>query len=135
MKFDRLLFLILSSLFYQTLSFAQIKTNYELIDSLLDSSANEIVKSLNKQDSFTLNFIGSDDYLILKSKLIGHLQQKGFNLVKASEGSKTINFGLEEVGVNYSNLFRDGLFGTYFLKRTINLNFSAFTSDKFNIEK
>lgn len=100
---------------------AQTKTNYQMIDSLIGLSAIEIVESLNAGDTYQFTFESADEYKILKSKIFESLANNGRNCVEDEIRDDKINYILEEANVNYSELFRDGIFGEFLVSRISNI--------------
>jgi len=109
--------LVLSSeLFSQTLS------NLERINLLVDVSTEKI--SSNLQDttkSYNLVNKTLSEYSILNSRVIAGLSKNGIKIDNDSSHSNQINYIISHAGVEYSDLFRDGLFGEYLLERKFDI--------------
>lgn len=129
MKFGKLIQILLSVLILQSLSIAQYQSNFEQIDSLLGISASEISNELDLNKKYTLEFVGSSNYKILESKIIGHLQGNGIELSTEQNGNSKLNYNVDEARIEYGDVYRDGLFGTYNVRR------SAQISGSYNIIK
>jgi hypothetical protein len=112
---------------------AQTKTNFEMIDSLLFLSTEEIAEELNKNEDYFLEFIAADDYVILKSKVIQFLKLRDFNIIDTEKTQNKLLYTIEEVKINYTDIFKDGLFGTYLVKRESHLNGSFYLINNGNI--
>jgi hypothetical protein len=112
---------------------AQTKTNFEMIDSLLFVSTEKIAGELNKEEDYFLEFIAADDYEILKSKIIQFLKLRDFNINDSENAQNKLLYNLEEVKINYTDVFKDGLFGTYLVKRESHLDGSFYLSKNGNI--
>ena len=106
--------------------FAQSKTNFEIIDSLIYLSIEQISEELNQNDEYLLEFIGADDYDILKSKVIQFLKYQDIGIVESEKNQNKLTYNLEAIKINYTDVFKDGLFGTYLLRRDAYLNGSFF---------
>ena len=97
------------------LSNAQVKTNFELIDSLIKISANEISKKINVDESYKLNYKSAEEYSVLENTVIKYIQE---NKISIGNNNNVLNFSLEEAKIYYPEMFRDGLFGEYLIDRT-----------------
>ncbi len=117
---------IIFSASLQIPSYAQSRTNFDIIDSLLDASVEQIVEKIDKNDIYFLNFVGSDDYIILAERLKQNLQKHGVNLIDNSKVSSVINYGLNEARTEYEELFQDGIFGEYLVKRSVFIDHSFY---------
>lgn len=102
-------------------SFAQ-KTNFELVDSLVVMSAKFIYENENTSQTYAIEFIGSSDYLVLKTKIIANLQKFGFRLTEDSENVQVLNYNIDEVKISYSEIFKDGIFGGYLVERSASIS-------------
>ena len=134
MKLEFFLIILVSLLFTNHKNFAQ-KTNFELVDSLVQMSAKLIAENENSQNTFALEFSGSSDYQVLKAKVIASLQKNGFELMDDSENVKVINYNLDEAKTRYSKIFKDGFLGGYLVERIANLKGSYFIINSKNIEE
>lgn len=94
------------------------KTNFELVDSLMLMSIENIAENESTSEMYLIDFNASNDYLILKSKVISNLQKYGFRLTDDSVNNQILNYNLDEVKISYSEIFKDGLFGGYLVKRS-----------------
>lgn len=117
-----------------TCVFAQSKTNFEIIDSLIYLSTESISDELNQNEEYFLEFIGAADYEILKSKVIQFLKYKDIRIAESENNQNKLTYNLEEVKINYNDVFKDGLFGTYLAKREAYLNGSFFLTKNGNID-
>lgn len=134
MKKYQLLLGILSFLVIYSVSTAQSKTNLELVDSLIHISINDLALNINNEKLNTLIFNSSVDYSVLKSTVIRYLQNNNFELSEDLNNHDKINYTLEEIKINYSEVFRDGLFGAYLVGRSANIAGSYFKSSDGRIE-
>lgn len=134
MKKYQLLLGILSFLVIYSVSTAQSKTNLELVDSLIHISINDLALNIGNEKLNTLIFNSSDDYSVLKSTVIRYLQNNNFELSEDLNNHNKLNYTLEEIKINYSEVFRDGLFGAYLVGRSANIAGSYFKSSDGRIE-
>ena len=116
--FSSILFLfalLANSVFTQTL------TNLEQINLLVDSSALKIV--LKIQDTSKVYNIENNtpsEYSILDSRIVSGLNKFGIKILESSINK--ITYTISKAGVEYTDLFRNGLFGEYLLEGKFNLN-------------
>ena len=54
--------------------------------------------------------------MVLKSKIIANLQKQEFRFAEDSENSQQLNYNIDEVKINYLEIFKDGLLGVILLK-------------------
>ena len=105
-----------SGLFSQTLS------NLERINLLVDASTKEISSaSQDTTDSYKLVNKTLNEYNILNSRVVAGLSKNGIKIDNDSSLSNIISYTISHSGVEYSDLFRDGLFGEYLLERKFDL--------------
>lgn len=114
---------------------AQSKTNYQMIDSLIGLSAIALGENLNVGDAYQFTFESAKEYKILKSKILETLVNKGRNCVEDEIRDNKINYILEEADVNYSELFRDGIFGDFLVSRISNIRGKYFIDSETNKNK
>lgn len=107
----------------------QIKTNFEVVDSLLKKSGKEISKDLETNSEYYLNFIAPNDYTTLENKLIEAFQKENLK-ISTNDLSPKINYSLDQIKLNYSDIFRDGLFGSFLVKRSTSLSGSWYINDE-----
>ena len=105
------------------------KTNFELADSLIYLSVKNIAENVNNDVEYTLKFNSSEDYLILKAKVISHLQKYKFELNENLDNEQILNYNIDEVRINYSEVFRDGFLGTFLVNRKGELKGSYYISN------
>ena len=127
-----------SELFSQTLS------NLERINLLVDVSTEEIYsKQQDTIDSYSFVNKTPSEFSVLNSRVIAVLSKNGIKIDNDSSQSNKINYTISHAGVEYSDLFRDGLFGEYLLERKFHLmgnyvveqNDVVINSDTFEISK
>ncbi len=115
MNFKIKIFLLL---FTSSLLFAQGKTNLEMINKLVDSSSIKIASEItNKTVEYSLQLNSVAEYKELNGIALTSITKNGIKLNTNSTKANKINYSITQAGVEYSNLFRDGLFGNYLLER------------------
>lgn len=128
MKLEFLLITLISIFVINQQNFAQ-KTNFELVDSLILMSAKNIAENENTSQTYSLEFNGSSDYLVLKTKIIANLQKHGFRLTEKPDNNQVLNYNIDEVKISYSEIFKDGIFGSYLVERSTYLRGSYFINN------
>lgn len=111
---------------------AQTKTNFELISQLVNESVNDI-SGMNTSKDYTLEFVGADDYKIFEVKLIQALKSKNITIVKENKLSDKLTYSLGEIKIIYDNVFKDGIFGNYLVKRDAAIKGSYFLTNSGNM--
>ncbi len=119
MKKISLYLIFIISLFICTSSYSQVNDNLNSIYSLIDSSASEIINN-NKYDSLKnyINVIAPDNYMLLKNRALFSFKKNDIHS-KSMANKFVIIYSIDKVGVNYTDIFRDGLFGAYLLERKV----------------
>ena len=118
---------ILLLLFISSLLFAQGRTNLEMINQLVDSSTTKISNEIiNRSVGYNLQLNSVIDYSRLDERVLSSFSSRGIKLIIDSTEANKLNYSITQTGVEYSDLFRDGLFGDYLLERKFVLsgNFS-----------
>ena len=137
-KINRIQLIIIISLVINFTNFAQVKTNLEVVTDLVSKSVKDIVQNTETIDNkeFAIKFVAADDYSILRTKLISELQKNDFILFDKNEskniGLQTLTYTLDEVGVKYKKIFKDGILGTYLVERESLIKGSFFIEEKNN---
>lgn len=136
--------IIFITLVFSSELFSQTLSNLERINLLVDISTEEISSNLqNTSDSYNLVNKTPSEYSILNSRVIAGLSKNGIKIDSDSSHSNQISYIISHAGVEYSDLFRDGLFGEYLLERKSDLigNYVVekegvvFSSNTFEINK
>jgi len=133
MKNNQLLLGVLLFFVIYSLANAQSKTNLELAETLVHKSIDDLAGNISNDNIYNLIFVGSNDYSVLKSSVIGYLQNNNFQLSENTDHQK-LNYSLEEINIIYLEVFRDGLFGAYLVKRKAEIRGSYFISNEERIE-
>lgn len=99
--------------------YSQTKSNLEIIHLLIDRSAesisNEIAESNN---SYSVSFNSVDEYTYLENRLIAQLSTIRSIVIDSLINNSIIKYNLDYAGINYTDTFKDGLFGGFKLTRT-----------------
>lgn len=102
---------------------AQTKTNLDLLYNLIDSSTIPVYETIKStQDPVAFEFNLQDQHKTLSSRLISKIAEKNVNIAKVDLIGKLIKYGIEQTNVEYGEVFKDGLFGSYKVNRTVNLS-------------
>jgi hypothetical protein len=110
-------------LFLVNTSFGQDLSNLQIFNNLADSVSEKIIRGLPNSNS-NLEITSTNDrdlnilYEFIKIKLI----RSGIKLGSESEYDEKISLSFSEAKVEYNNLFKDHLFGNYYMSREINLS-------------
>ncbi|MFZ1291882.1 MAG: hypothetical protein WAR79_17420 [Melioribacteraceae bacterium] len=109
---------------------AQIKTNLEIVDSLLGVSVSEINSlKIDKNLSFKFEFNSPQEYSAMSNSVIEKLQNVGFILnSEENSNSEILNYSIKNIFVEYPEMFRDGIFGEYLVNRKIKVEGSFYFS-------
>ena len=107
-----------SGLFSQTLS------NLERINLLVDASTKEISSATqDTTQSYKLVNKTLNEYNILNTRVVAGLSKNGIMIDNDSSLPNKISYTISDAGVEYSDLFRDGLFGEYLMGRRFDFLF------------
>ena len=114
--------------------------NLEVFYTLIDSSSENLIKNLPDSDrELNLNLNLGRSYTLFENHLMAILSKAGYkiNSKNTIENKISVNYVLDKAKVNYGEMFRRGLFGSYFLPRQLEIsgNYSiknnSFTFEKF----
>ncbi len=115
------IFLVLISI--SEIIFPQTKTNLEVLYSLNDSLVNQIDENIpQNNDKIILTLNLGDSYSIFSNHIKNDFIKNGKEIFTIPPGELNlpeINIVLEEAGVQYGELDRDGWFGDYYVPRTL----------------
>ncbi len=120
---------ILFFLFISALTFAQSRTNLEMLNKLVDSSAYAVsskILDLNKE--YNVEYEAVAEYSALNKRVKNSFVRNGI-AVNFDNTINKISYSILLASVTYSDLFKDGLFGEYLLERKFIL------SGEYSIEK
>ena len=103
--------------------FPQTKTNLEVLYSLNDSLVNQISEDIpQNNDKIILILNLGDSYSIFSNHIKNVFIKNGkeiFTIPQEESNLPEINIVLEEAGVQYGEVDRDGWFGDYYVPRTL----------------
>lgn len=120
--------------FYSSLSLPQQKTNLEIFYSLADSAAGEFISSIPASvTAVDLELSSGSVYSVFNSRIISSLNKQGIKTSGEDNLLKTI-FVVDNAATVYSEIFRNGFLGEYYLTRNLSLsgNFIAAGNDSVN---
>lgn len=125
----RLLFLIL---ILQSASFSQTISNLDRFYILIDSASNILIKDLGNIKKINLELNFGVDYSVFANKVRGNLLRSGIQLVSDNSDEQNfvrVNFVVDNSFVGYSEPEKDGIFGDFFIQRTLELSGNYFISN------
>lgn len=105
----------------QSLSFAQIKTNFEIVDSLISVSVKNISLELNKTEKYNFEFNGADEYKIFQNKVSSYFVNDDVILAEDKQDGKLV-YTLNEAKCNYSEVVKEGFFSGFLVNRKITIS-------------
>jgi hypothetical protein len=110
---------------------AQVKTNLEVIDLLVEKTVIGISDALpGDSKNLEFNYYSSEEMKLLKSNFISSFNENEYRLITSgSNDSIILELTLNSADVEYTDTFRDGLFGNYLVERKIDLNGSYYISE------
>lgn len=113
---------------------AQIKTNLDIMNTLIDRSVADISNNINNESEIYLNYNSSGKYNLFKNRIVTDLQKKVNKLWdKRGEGINELSYSLSRAKVNYDDVIKDGLFGGYLVKRNISISGNYYLSGNGNV--
>jgi len=114
-KFENYLRKILIPLIFlfNHLLFAQVESNLDRINLLINKTCNEINDTI--KHSAIINFQAPSNLYFLKNRAEVNFNQF-YN--KNNLLPDTLNFTLEAAGINYNKIIKNGFFGDYLVERT-----------------
>ncbi len=121
-------------IFYSFQGFTQQKSNLEIFYSLVDSAAGELISNIpSSVNSVNLELNSGTIYSVFNSRIISALNKQGIKISEDGNPFKVI-FVVEKASTDYSEIFRSGFLGDYFLTRNLTLkgNYFAAGNDSVN---
>lgn len=98
---------------------AQVKTNFEIFNTLVDSSAYLISSKISKQDrKYFVEQNTINEYSPLSKRIENSLARNKISVGYDSTCDKIV-YSISQASVGYSNLLKDGFLGNYLLERKI----------------
>jgi hypothetical protein len=104
-------------------AFGQTKTNLEIFYSLVDSSVNAMADEIpSNQNKINLSLTLGNAYSIFNNQIISSITKKNKSIVDSNiKDALTINYVIDKAGVQYEDMFRDGLLGDEKVPRILEL--------------
>jgi hypothetical protein len=102
----------------------QVRDNLEIFYTLIDSSGENVITDLPVSvKDIDVNFNLGNSYSLFENHLMSVFNKKGYKINFQSSAVEKIfiNYVLDQAKVKYGDIFRSGLFGSYFLPRTIEI--------------
>lgn len=101
---------------------AQPASNLEVIYGMISNSIDSIKPHIDGKELF-LEFNSPSDFSFLRNQVILNFSDNGFEIYDTRDKTdKKLGYTIDNIKVNYDKVFRDGLFGDYFVERGISLN-------------
>jgi hypothetical protein len=105
--------------------YCQSKTNLNLFYSLVDSAVISASKYIpSDQKDIKLNLKLGNSYSIFEDRIISDFAGKGKKIVpndSLKQNDLMLNFVCENANVTYGKMYRDGLFGSFYVPRTVSI--------------
>lgn len=102
-----------------SICYSQTRSNLEIIHRLIDRSAESISNQIADSNiSYSVFFNSVDEYTYLENRLIAQLSTIRSINIDSLINSSMIRYNLDYAGIQYSDTFKDGLFGGFKLTRT-----------------
>lgn len=112
---------ILLLFFLSPVCSSQPKTNLDIFYSLVDSSANALLKEVPssiREADIEMNM--GEAYSVLATEFISVLNRK--NIISGSARALKLIYVIDNAKIEYSEMFRDGFLGNYLMVRTASLD-------------
>ncbi|MCH7827803.1 MAG: hypothetical protein IIC75_07525 [Bacteroidetes bacterium] len=127
---------ILSFLIFSSFVFGQNKTNLNIFNELVDSSVISFINNLpvNKK-RINLKLELGTSYSLFKNRILNYLTEREIKVTvypSIKVNATKINYSIEEMNVDYSEIYRDGMFGDFLMPRKLSLK-GSYSIEKENI--
>ncbi len=111
-------------LLFSTNIFSQTKSNLNIFYSMVDSSSSLLLSNVpNGNKKIEINMPPANTYFILNERLLNSLASKGIDIKPDSISRKLrVNYVIDNARVSYTNMSRNGVFGSYYVNRNITLS-------------
>lgn len=114
------LFLLALIMLPASAAIAQTDSNMDIFNRLVDSSVVKINKVIpGNGDTIAVRFSPAENYSVFRNRVVLDFSRLGRKIVPGS--SNVVNYSIVKAGVNYGDMYRDGVFGDYFMPRTLSL--------------
>lgn len=112
-------------------TFAQRKTNLQLINKLIEQSVAKADSSLGGKREIGLKVISTQPLEVIKAKIFQSFADRGYVLKSITEEMEvSIDYIFTSAKVEYKNSFSDGLFGGTAMERIVSLSGSFVITKK-----
>lgn len=131
----RLLFFLL---LLQISVYSQTISNLDKFYTLVDSASSMLLKDLGDAKKVNLELNFGIDYSVFANQVRGKLLRNEVQLVGDNSDEQNfvrVNFVIDNSFVGYSEPEKDGIFGDYFTKRTIELSGNYFISNSSQVKE
>ncbi len=132
----RKIYLSLLVFIFIVFSNAQSKTNLEILNSLIDSVAEEISNNYNSTNSeFDLEINTPNEYTFLKNRITFSLKNNDLNIfTNVDTTDKKIIFNLDKAVTNYHQIIKGGIFGDLLLERELIISGTYYLENDYKVE-
>ncbi len=115
---------VLIAFVFCSIIIGQSKSNLDQFNSLIDKSVSIIYdQKVESNSDYYLDITIPNQYLIFKNRIFNSFENRSIAIVDSkSKSNSNINYSLENVQITYSDVFRDGLFGSYLLERNAGIS-------------
>jgi len=104
-------------LFISASVFTQSRTNLEMLNILVDSSTSVISSQISDSNfEYNIEYQTVAEYSALNKRVENSFVRNGTR-VSIDKVINKISYSISQASVNYSDLFKDGLFGNYLIER------------------
>lgn len=125
---------IIFVLFIPSFIFGQTKTNLDIYNELVDSSVISLINNLPQgENEINLKLELGDSYSFFQNRILYDLNEKKIKInmfPTLKDGVSGVNYVIEEMDVNYSDIDRDGMFGDFMMPRELNIEGNYSISNK-----
>ncbi len=118
-------FIAVLILFAGTPLFAQVKTNLNIFYTLIDSSAGQAAASFPESERKAIIQLNlGTGYTLFRNKIISDLSSRRIKIIESdsAKNSNNLNYVLENAQVKYGEMFKKGVFGTFYVPRIISIS-------------
>lgn len=103
--------------------FAQPNSNYQIFESLSDSISLKVLELLPDNISkIKITSVENEDLKVINNIIKASLIKNGVNICFQNDCQESLIITISNANVGYDNLFKEHLFGPYYMKREIELS-------------
>ncbi len=100
---------------------AQPRSNLDIIYDLIGNNVQKLLSELPHEiEPLQFEYISLPQYRGFENRFFYHLNEKGY--LSESNADTQLKYSMDQIGVLYSEPFRDGLLGDYKIERRVFLN-------------